>query len=103
MRSFGTSQARGRRSVPRTQVPVVSVLATSTGDYRAALIDLSRTGARVVGEFLPAVGELLTFKAAEVQACGEVVWREANVCALEFQTPIAVNEVLRIRSLGAVD
>jgi len=103
MRSFGISQARGRRSVPRTQVPVLSVLATSTGDYRAALVDISRTGARVVGEFLPGIGERLIFKAAEVQACGQVVRRDDNVCALEFETPIAVNELLRIRSLGTVD
>ena len=102
MRSFGSSQARGRRSVPRAQAPVIAVLSSSAGDHPTALIDVSRTGARVGGEVLPPLGEQLTFTAVDVHASGDVVWRDADICGIEFGTPIAVSEVQRIRSAAAL-
>lgn len=98
MRGFGVSQATGRRSVPRAQSPLLAVLSSSAGDYTAVLVDISRTGARLRGEVLPHIGQELTFKAENVTACGDVVWRDAGTCALEFDTPIAASEVQRIRS-----
>lgn len=88
----------GRRSVPRAHSPVLAVLSMSAGDYTAVLVDISRTGARVRGEVLPQVGQQLTFKAENVRACADVVWRDASSCAVEFDTPIAVSEVQQIRS-----
>lgn len=103
MRPFGISTARGRRSVPRTLAPAVVLLSTANGDYRSTLVDLSRTGARVSSDLLPPLGEPLTFIAAEVRAVGEVVWRDTNICAVQFETPIAITEVLRIRSLHSIN
>lgn len=100
MRTFGISHACGRRSVPRAEAPLVAVLATSAGDHPAALIDISRTGARLDAEVLPAVGAEITFSAGEVQAAGNVIWSETGTCAIEFDTPIAAWEVLRLRLLG---
>jgi hypothetical protein len=100
MRSFGTSQATGRRSVPRTQAHVFAVLSTSAGQHRAAIIDISRTGARLRGENLPAVGEPLTLLAVDVRVAGDVVWSEGSLCAVEFATPIASAEVNLLRIIG---
>jgi hypothetical protein len=100
MRSFGVSKATGRRSVPRAQAPLVAVLSMSAGEYPAALIDVSRTGARLRAEILPPVGQGLTFTVEDVHASAGVVWSEAGNCAIEFDTPIAVAEVQRLRSLG---
>jgi hypothetical protein len=102
MRTFGTSQAMGRRSVPRTPAPVIAMLSTPAGDHRAAIIDISRTGARLRGEHLPAVGEPLNFRAEDVRAAGDVVWSEGSCCAVEFATPIAATEVNRLRIIGEV-
>lgn len=102
MRSFGSSHARGRRSVPRAQAPLLAVLSTPLGQHRTTLIDISRTGARLGGDSLPEVGEQLTFEAADVQVGCDVVWREADLCAVEFETPIAAPEVLRLQSLGSL-
>lgn len=101
MRAFGTSQATGRRTVPRAQVPLVAVLSTTAGDHPAALVDISRTGARLQGQFLPNIGDQLSFSAEGVQASGEVVWSTANNCAIEFETPIAAEEVKRLRQLAS--
>ena len=43
MRSFGTSQATGRRSVPRTQAHVLAVLSTTAGDHQAAIAEVAET------------------------------------------------------------
>ncbi len=102
MRRFGTSHATGRRSVPRTAAPLVAVLSTSAGDHPAALVDVSRTGARLSAEVLPAIGDELTFRAEDIEAFGDVVWCEAHQCAIEFDTPIAVSEVKRLRLLGSI-
>jgi hypothetical protein len=66
------------------------------------LIDVSRTGARLTGEALPAVGVQLTFQADAVSACGDVIWSEAQSCAIEFETPIAASEVLWLRARAAI-
>ena len=99
MRTFGISQARGRRSMPRTQAPSGALLSMSAGDYPATIIDISRTGARLRSEFLPNVGQQLSFSADDVHAVAEVVWCGAGNCAIEFDTPIAVSEVHKLRGL----
>jgi hypothetical protein len=101
MRSFGSSNARGRRSVPRTQAPVIAVLSSATGEYFASVTDVSRTGARVEAETLPPLGEQLIFSAVDVQARGGVVRSTADFCAIEFETPIAASEVQRLQSHGS--
>lgn len=97
MHSFGVSQARGRRSVPRTQAPVIAVLMLPTGDYPAAIVDISRTGARVQGQILPRVGQQLTFKVEGLRTPGEVIWRNSDMCAIEFDLPIAAGEVRQLQ------
>ena len=79
MRIFGKSGATGRRTVPRAQVPIVATVSSSVGEQRAVLIDISRTGARLGGANLPAVGEQLTFQAAGVEAHGDVVWQDEEI------------------------
>lgn len=100
MRTFGVSQARGRRSVPRVKSPLMAVLSTPAGAYPSTLIDISRTGARVRGEHLPNVGEQAFFVADSVLAYGEIAWCEGDTCALEFDTPITAAEVQRLMSVG---
>jgi len=101
MRLFGSSNARGRRSVPRIQAPVIAVLSSPTGEYFASVTDVSRTGARVEAEMLPPLGEQLVFTAADVQARGGVVRSTAEFCAIEFEMPISVSEVQRLQSGGS--
>ena len=100
MRSFGVSKATGRRSVPRAQAPLIAVLSMPTGEHRVELLDISRTGARLRGDFLPDFSQSVVFRAEKVQVAAEVAWREAGSCAIEFDTPIAASEVQRLQYLG---
>jgi hypothetical protein len=100
MRTFGNSHATGRRSVPRTGSESTAILTTEAGDHRVTLIDVSRTGARFAGDFLPSLGEQLVFTAEDVKAHADVVWSQADVCGIEFDTPLAVSEVQTLQCLA---
>ena len=100
MGTFGTSKARGRRSVPRAAAPLIAVLATGAAHHSAELIDLSRTGARLKGATFPEEGADLIFQAGKVRVTGEIIWVEGDQCGVAFDTPIAAAEVNRIRVLA---
>ena len=100
MRSFGVSKATGRRSVPRAQAPLTAVLSVSTGEHRVELLDVSRTGARLRGDFMPDCTQPVVFRAEKVQVAAEVAWADDESCAIEFDTPISVSEVQRLQYLG---
>jgi hypothetical protein len=86
--------------VPRASADFMAVLSTQAGHCQVSLIDISRTGARLAGATLPPAGEQLTFRADNVLAQADVVWSELGMCAVEFDTPIAVAEVQRLQSLA---
>lgn len=100
MRFFGISQARGRRSVPRTLAPLEALLSTPAADHSAELLDLSRTGARLGAVCFLDEGQQVMFRAEKVRAAAEVVWIDGGECGVEFDTPIAADEVKRIRALA---
>jgi hypothetical protein len=100
MRSFGLSRARGRRAVPRTAAPLVAELSTVHARHSAILVDLSRTGARLRGGPFPDEGEGVTFATEKIELAGEIIWVEGDQCGVEFGTPLATNEVTRIRALA---
>jgi hypothetical protein len=81
---------------------MVAVLSSSVGNQRTVLIDISRTGACLGGLSLPATGQDVILTALGVHAAGEAIRSEACRCAIEFETPIAAEEVCRIRSLGSL-
>ena len=100
MHAFGSSRATGRRTAPRAGASLVVVLSTTAGDHPAALVDISRTGARVKGQLLPTFGDEMNFRAEEVEVRGEIVWSIGDICAIEFDTPIAAEEVKKLQQLA---
>jgi len=97
---FGLSKARGRRAVPRTAAPLVVTLSSSVEKWSATIVDVSRTGAKLRSASLPAEGAEITFSAGKVRAACEVIWSDADQCAVAFDIPIASAEVGRLRSLA---
>lgn len=88
--------------MPRASAPVPALLSTQANDHAAVLLDLSRTGARLSGVCLLAEGQQVTFRAEGVRAFGEVVWINGHDCGVEFDTPIAADEVKRVRTLAGL-
>ena len=100
MRTFGRFEP-GARSAPRAKAGSIAVLSNETGEYSSSLVDVSRTGMRLRGDRLPAEGEDLLLLTADVRVWGHVVRSEDNVCAIEFDTPIASAEVKQLQVLAA--
>ena len=88
----------GRRKAPRAAAPQLAVLSTVTADHRAALVNISRIGARFSAPNLPGRGEELIFRADNVQSFGRVVWSDGGQCGVAFEAPLATAEVDRLRS-----
>jgi hypothetical protein len=88
MLTFGKSNGGGRRKSPRSQAPLLATLSTIAHDYRAGLVNLSSTGARLSAPCLPGVGEDVILKADKVMSSGHVVWSEEGQCGVAFHCPI---------------
>jgi hypothetical protein len=97
MRSFGKSGGGGRRGAQRAQAPLLALVSTVVNVHRAAIMNLSRTGAQLSAPDLPNEGQDLVFRADSVQAFGKVVWARGNQCGIAFQSPLAAPEVERLR------
>ena len=83
--------------MPRTQAPLIAVLSNAAGDHPATLFDVSGTGARLCGQFLPAVGQQMAFRAEDVRATVHVIWSTGQRCGVEFETPLSIAEVDGLR------
>ena len=97
MRVFGKSDGGGRRKAARADAPLLATLSTITDDHRAAIVNVSRMGARLTAPYLPQAGEKLIFTAEQVQAFGEVVWSRKNQCGIVFESVILPGEVERLK------
>jgi hypothetical protein len=98
MLTFGKSNGGGRRKSPRSQAPLLATLSTIAHDYRAGLVNLSSTGARLSAPCLPGVGEDVILKADKVMSSGHVVWSEEGQCGVAFHCPITKEDAERLSS-----
>ena len=102
MGTFGKSQGGGRRKAARAHAPVLAVLSTVGEDHRAALVDISCTGARLSAPQLPSEGEELIFRAEKVESFGSVMWSEGGQCGVAFQHPLMPSDVARLREQASL-
>jgi hypothetical protein len=96
---FGRFNLR-RRAVPRAELALDARLLIGDLQYPTTVIDVSRTGARLTGRDLPQEGEDVTIQIGSLRSPAWVVWSDRDVCAIEFDTPIAAAEVQQLRSIG---
>jgi hypothetical protein len=100
MRSFFGRFNPRRRVVPRAELALKASLSTGGVQHPTTLIDVSRTGVRVMGCNLPQKGQEVTVQVGNLKAPGLVAWSDSNACAIEFDIPIAAAEVQQLRALG---
>lgn len=96
--TFGKCAGGGRRKAARAPALQLSVLSTITTDHRVGLVNLSSRGVRVTAPDLPAEGEPVVFKAAGMRSFGHVVWSRNGQCGVAFDTPLAADQVDRLRN-----
>lgn len=102
MRAFGKSNGGGRRGAARDIAPLPAVFMTIARSDKAAVIDISCTGARLSGRDLPRQGEEMEIKVEEVRVFGIVAWAENDECGVAFDAPLMPFEVDRLRRKAGI-
>jgi hypothetical protein len=97
MTIFGKQMGGGRRFAKREHAPLLAQLATLSTTYRAVLVDVSATGARLQGPELPTEGEELYFRVGDVRTIALVRWRRDSECGVQFCEPLPQAKIIRIR------
>ena len=91
---FVDGQVAGKRKAKRARVLLAAKLKTPGGEIDARLRDLSRKGALVECQSVPAVGTELLFTRGKTSIPARVAWSGADRVGLEFAYMIDEHEVL---------
>lgn len=90
----------GRRGVARLRLGVPARLLLLSGTYSCALVDLSRSGARVSLSEPPRLGVEAVLQAAGFEAFGAVVWAANGEAGMHFDQPLGEADLLRMRDFS---
>jgi len=96
--TFGKQGGGGRRAAPREATPLLGVFTTVSQSHEAVFVDVSTSGARLRGPYLPQAGEQLFVSVEKIRAFGTVVRVEANEFAVEFDEPLSPADLTLLRS-----
>ncbi|QIK96222.1 hypothetical protein G7076_06970 [Sphingomonas sp. HDW15A] len=89
-----SSSSQNRRS-RRSNVLMSATVEFDGASVKAKLRNLSKEGALVEGEGLPAIGQLVTFRKGDLRLSGNVAWRAGNRAGIAFDQPLDPESVLR--------
>lgn len=93
-------ELRGRRSERRAYILLSASVESLSGRKRISLLDVSRTGARLEGTDLPAVGKDIIIRCGEIDTLGTVVWATSGRCGMQFDEPIGQQDLLALRDIA---
>jgi hypothetical protein len=94
---FGKRMGGGRRAAARAVGPSIAVITTVTHSVAVELADISCTGVRLQGDYLPEENEELLVSVGTLKAFGTVAWSRENECGISFELPIADDDVEAVR------
>ena len=97
----GDPQLRGRRHEARACLLLGAYAEALSGNRQVTLLDVSRSGARVEGPQLPAVGRDIVLRCEGIDAFGTVVWAASGRCGIRFDQPVPGADVVELRRLAA--
>jgi hypothetical protein len=79
----------------------MAVFTTLTRSKAAEVVDLSCTGARLRGDFLPDDCEELLVSIGRIRAFGRVAWLRGRECGVAFETALSPHDVDEFASVLA--
>ena len=91
---------RGRRLEPRAYIILPATLDALGGLQHIGLRDISRGGACLAGDALPAAGKDVILRCGAIDAFGTIVWAVAGHCGLVFDEPISPAELVALRQVA---
>jgi hypothetical protein len=95
MAYFGRIDPRDTRRGLRYPTKFKASLKVGRSQQKVEVSDISRVGALIHGENLPAVGSEVALIAEALTVDATIVWRKADACGLDFRLPIDALEVVR--------
>ena len=98
---FGKRLGGGRRAAERAHGSLTVVATTVTKSVAVELLDMSTTGARLKGNYLPDKHEELMVSIGTLKAFGTVAWSRGTECGVNFDLPIGEREVDTVREAVA--
>ena len=90
----------GRRSEPRACLVLPASAEALSGHLRVTLLDVSRTGARLEGSRLPAVGKDMILRCGGIDTFGTIAWTVSGRCGIQFDEALSARDVITLRSLS---
>lgn len=93
-------ELRGRRGEPRAYILMPASVEALNGSNCVNLLDVSRTGARLEGTDLPAVGRDIILRCSAIDTLGTVVWNIGGRCGVHFNEPIRGQDLVVLRSVA---
>ena len=88
----------GSRKAIREELALRAVILTVTETISVDLLDISKTGARLRATDLPADGQELIALLGGLEAFATVIWRDADQCGIQFDTPLSDRAVATIEA-----
>jgi hypothetical protein len=89
-----------RRESSRVRLYLPAKVQTTFDQGRAAIYNVSCTGAQVTLDAPPRMGSDLLLKSGSIDVLCTIVWVKGNVCGLEFDEPLSEEEVVSLRRLA---
>jgi hypothetical protein len=93
-------ELRGRRVERRAHIVLPGSAEALSGMMRISLLDVSRSGARLEGAGLPAVGKDVVLKCGAIDRLGTIVWAVGERCGVLFDEPISTRELVTLRDVA---
>jgi hypothetical protein len=93
-------ERRGRRAEPRAYIQLPASVEDLNGCNSVSLLDVSRTGARVEADVLPAVGKDVVLRCGAIDTFGTVVWNVSGRCGVHFDEPIGGRDLVALRAVA---
>lgn len=94
-------ELRGRRSERRAYLVLPASAEAISGHLSVTLMDVSRTGVRLEGSHLPAVGKDIILRCGELDTFGTIAWAASGRCGMQFDEPIGIEDLRALRALSA--
>ena len=92
----------GQRTAARKPVLLRAALHTLTSSRSVTLFDVSRTGARMELREPLVIGQQLWLKIPPSEIFATVVWLDGEQCGINFDQPLADDELALVQSKGKV-
>jgi hypothetical protein len=94
---------RSQLRAPRTAVSLPASMVTMSAYRFPELVDISASGAKLVGSPLPPKGTTAILRAGALQVMCRVVWVKGEACGIRFEEPVAPYILKQVQLEGAVE